>query len=94
MEKHVAVFTMKGCPFCDMMKNQLKEHNIDFIEMDIDENEEEYDIFSKITENEFVPAFMLMEIEGEEQNTNLFAPGRDYEEISDGVKIIREFYSK
>ena len=94
MEKHIALFTMKGCPFCDMMKDQLTEVGIEFLEMDIDENKEEYDIFSKITENDFVPAFMLMEIEGEDQKTNLFAPGRDYEMIDDGVKIIREFVEK
>ena len=36
MENEVKIFSMKGCPHCDNLKNKLKENNIDFIELDID----------------------------------------------------------
>ena len=39
MENEVKIFSMKGCPHCDNLKNKLKENNIDFIELDIDEKE-------------------------------------------------------
>ena len=97
MEKFLAVFTMKGCPHCVDMKRQLTESGIEFIDMDIDENEQEYEIFSKITENDFVPAFMIMEIDEndeETRETHLYAPGRDYEMIEDGIKIIKEHFGK
>ena len=39
MDKLLVVFTMKGCPFCDMMKDKLNENEIEFVERDIDEVE-------------------------------------------------------
>ena len=55
MDKLVILFTMDGCPYCVQMKDQLRESNIDFVERDIDEHKDEYDMFVVITQNEFVP---------------------------------------
>ena len=41
MDNIVVVFTMDGCPFCEMMKSQLIESQIDFVERNIREHEEE-----------------------------------------------------
>lgn len=92
MDKLLILFTMKGCPFCVMMKEQLEKENIHFYERDIDEHSDEYDMFVEITENEYVPAFMIVESPNDEPNTLLFAPERDFNEIEDGVKIIREHF--
>lgn len=92
MDKLLILFTMKGCPFCVMMKEQLEKENIEFYERDIDEHSDEYDMFVEITENEYVPAFMIVESPTEKPNTLLFAPERDFNEIEDGVKIIREHF--
>jgi glutaredoxin len=81
---------MNGCPFCEMMKEQLKESNIEFYERDIDEHKDEYDMFVEITENDYVPAFMIVESPGEEPKSLLFAPERDFNEISEGVDIIKK----
>jgi glutaredoxin len=86
--KLLIVYSMKGCPFCDIMKNMLSENNIKYHDMDIDENEEEYELFKKITENEFVPAFMI--IEKNTSKAELFAPSRDYNEISEAIEIIKK----
>lgn len=81
---------MKGCPHCVTMKDALKESNIEFVERDIDEYKDEYDIFVEVTENEFVPAFMIIEnVDTEIPNSLLFAPERDYNEITEGVEIIK-----
>ena len=94
-EQFIVVYTMKGCPFCVMMKEQLDSLNIPFIERDIHEQEEEYDLFvNAVGGNDFVPAFMIIETDGEKHKTKLFAPDRDFEEIVDGVKIIKENYEK
>jgi glutaredoxin len=81
---------MNGCPFCEMMKEQLKESNIEFYERDIDEHKDEYDMFVEITENEYVPAFMIVESPGESPKSLLFAPERDFNEISEGIDIIKK----
>ncbi len=94
MDKLVVLFTMEGCPFCVEMKNMLKEQNIDFVDRDIDEFEEEYELFVEITENDYVPAFMLIENYEKEPVSHLFAPDRDYKDIEDGVKIIKEWVEK
>jgi hypothetical protein len=73
----------------------LKEANIEFIDRDIDDHEEEYDMFVEATGNDFVPAFMLVENpESEKPNTGLFAPDRDYEDLEQGLGIIKEFFER
>lgn len=95
MDKLVILFTMEGCPYCVQMKDQLKESNIDFVERDINEHKDEYDMFVDITENEFVPAFMIVESpDTDDHKSYLYAPERDYDEIEEGVAIIKEHFGK
>lgn len=95
MEQLIVLYTMEGCPFCVTMKEQLESENIPFIVRDIDEEEEEYDMFVKaVGGNDYVPAFMIIETDGTKHKTEFFAPDRDYNEISDGVKIIKESYER
>lgn len=94
MDKLLVVFTMKGCPFCDMMKDKLVENKIVFVERDINEHSEEYDLFVEVTENEYVPSFMIIEDINGTPKTKLYAPERDYDEIDDGIKIIKEEFKK
>ena len=92
MDKVVVLFTMEGCPYCVDLKNMLNESNIEYYERDIYENEEEYNMFVKITENEYVPAFMLIESpDSEKTTTDLFAPDRDFQDINEGFDIIKSF---
>ncbi len=72
MDKLVVLFTMDGCPFCVDMKQMLIDEGIDFVDRDIDEHEEEYDLFVEITQNEYVPAFMLIENPENEFKSSLF----------------------
>jgi len=95
MDKLVILFTMEGCPYCVQMKDQLTESEIDFVERDINEHKDEYDMFVEITENEFVPAFMIVESpDTDDHKSYLFAPERDYDEIEEGVAIIKEHFGK
>lgn len=81
---------MKGCPFCEDFKKMLQEEGIDFFDRDIDEYEKEYDMYSKITENDMVPALLIIEGDGENHESFLYAPERNYNELSEAVKIINE----
>lgn len=92
MDKAVVLLTMKSCPFCVELKEMLDKSNIQFVDRDIDDYEEEYNMFVNITENDYVPAFMLIENpETEEPLTELFAPDRDFDDINEGFEIIKSF---
>jgi len=95
MGKIVVVFTMKTCPHCQVLKEMLESAEIDYIDRDIYEYEEEYDLFVEATGNDFVPAFMLIENpESETPTTGLYAPDRDFEDVDHGLKIIKEFFER
>lgn len=92
MDKLLILFTMDGCPFCQMMKDRLDEENINYFVRDIHEHEDEYEMFKEITGNDFVPSFMIVESPDDEPVSHLFAPERDYNEIDEGVNIIKEYF--
>jgi glutaredoxin len=95
MDKVVILFTMESCPYCHMLKEMLDKENINYYDRDINKHKEEYDMFVEATQNEFVPAFMLIESpESEEPSTNLYAPERDFDDLEDGVGIIKEFFER
>ena len=55
MDSQIVLFTMEGCPYCYDFKKMLNDNDIEFTELDINENQEEYDMFVQITGNDFVP---------------------------------------
>ena len=65
-ELSVIVYTMKNCPFCADFKDLLVKEGIEFYDRDIDEYKEEYDLFSEITENDMIPALLI--VEGDEKD--------------------------
>lgn len=85
---------MEGCPFCQIMKDKLDEEEIVFYDRDIAIYEEEYEMFKEITGNDFVPAFMIVESPDDEPTTHLYAPERDFNEIEDGIGIIKEHFNR
>ncbi len=90
MDKLLILYTMDGCPFCTMMKDKLNESNIIFHERDIDVHKDEYDLFVEITENEYVPAFMIIESDEQKQPiSSLYAPDRDFNDLDEGIEIIK-----
>ena len=94
MDKIAIVFTMKGCPYCVELKEMLDDSNINYVNRDIDEYSEEYDMFSEVVGNEYVPALMLIENPENDPKSHLYAPERDFSELEEAVKIIKEFYKK
>lgn len=91
--KIAVVYTMKGCPFCSMIKEELEKENLPYLERDIDDYSEEYDEFSKITENEYVPALMLLTLDEDENPSDviLLAPDRDFQDIFEGVEMVKDY---
>jgi glutaredoxin len=95
MDKIAVLFTMKTCPHCQDFKKMLNEAGLEYIERDVYEYEEEYEMFLEATGNEFVPAFMLIENpESKTPKTGLYAPDRDFEDMDQGFNIIKEFFER
>ena len=92
--KVAVVYTMEGCPFCQQIKEELKNNKLPFVERDIHEYQDEYDEFVRVTENEYVPAMMLLTLDEEENTSNvkLLAPDRDYEDIFEGVEMVKKYF--
>jgi glutaredoxin len=92
--KVAVVYTMDGCPFCQMIKEELEKNNLPYIVRDIDEYEDEYEEFVRVTQNEYVPALMLLTLDDEENasNVKLLAPDRDYEDIYEGVEMVKTYF--
>lgn len=83
---------MKGCPHCTTFKQMLQDNDIDFYDRDIDEYSDEFDIFVEITGKDYVPSFMLVdESESDEPIPMLFAPDLDFNELEEGLEIIKNF---
>ena len=71
---NVIVYTMKGCPFCTDFKEMLVNEGIEFYDRDIDEYEDEYEVFVEVTENDMIPALLIIESEDEDHKSFLYAP--------------------
>lgn len=91
--KVAVVYTMEGCPFCQMMKEELEKNNLPYITRDIHDYEDEYDEFVKITENEYVPALMLFTLDKDDNafDVKLLTPDRDFQDIYEGVEITKKY---
>lgn len=78
----VRVFSMKGCPHCDNLKNKLKENNIEFVELDVDDNELLYERFSKKVNNEFLPAMLI--------GKTAYVPEKSFNTIDEAVELVKK----
>jgi glutaredoxin len=86
--KQVVVFTMEGCPHCQEFKKILSENSVEYVNRDIHEHSDEYQMFSKV-KNDLVPAFMI--VDGDDTSkSGLFAPDQDYQTIEEALNIIKE----
>jgi glutaredoxin len=85
----VVVYTMKGCPFCVEFKEMLTNEGIEFFDRDIDEYKDEYDIFVEVTDNDMIPAMLIIEGDDDKHESFLYAPERNYNELVEAVSIIQ-----
>ena len=85
---NIIVFTMKGCPFCTEFKDILVKENIEFFDRDIEEYKEEYDLFSEITNNDMIPALLVIEGNEKSHESFLYTPERNYNELTEALTII------
>ena len=87
--KRVILYTMKVCPHCKNLKEQLIQNNIEFEERDVDKYNKQYERFVEITKNEYLPAFILYNLK--EGSTSRMTPDNDFETIEEAVDKIKKF---
>jgi glutaredoxin len=80
---------MKGCPFCTDFKDMLVKENIEFFDRDIEEYKDEYDLFVEVTDNDMIPALLIIEGDEESHESFLYAPERNYNELTEALDIIK-----
>jgi glutaredoxin len=86
----VVVYTMKGCPFCTDFKEMLVNEGVEFFDRDIEEYKEEYDLFVEITNNDMIPSLLIIEGDTDSHESFLYAPERNYNELTEALDIIQE----
>ena len=91
---NVIVYTMKGCPFCTDFKEMLTNEGNEFFDRDIDDYDEEYQLFTEVTDNDMIPALLIIETDNEKHESFLYAPERNYDELSEALSIIQEHRKK
>ena len=79
----VFIFTMKGCPWCVKLKEQLDEANITYETKDVDEYKTMYDNFVKLTKSELLPAVLV--------GKNALLPDKSFKTIEQAVEVIQGF---
>jgi glutaredoxin len=86
--KQLVVFTMEGCPHCQDFKKILSENNVEFVNRDIHEHSDEYQMFARV-KNDLVPAFMIVDDENT-SDSSLYSPDQDYQTLEEALNIIKE----
>ena len=83
MKEKITIYTSKTCPYCDQVKEKLKEFSIEFIEKDIVESKEEWENVWGLTSSPNVPTIKI--------GNEFLLPGRDFQHPQNLVDIIPNF---
>jgi hypothetical protein len=67
----------------------LVKENIEFFDRDIEEYKDEYDLFVEVTDNDMIPALLIIEGDEESHESFLYAPERNYNELTEALDIIK-----
>lgn len=91
MNYELVIYTMEGCSHCVEFKKLLEQENITYHDRDIDKYNKEYDMYSKITNTEFVPSVMLITgANTPNEKTHFFAPTKEYETIFEALDLVKK----
>ena len=88
MSEKIYVFSLKGCSHCHNLKLAFNEHNIKFLDVDVDQNEKMWESVVEQTGYDYVPTIMIFDDENED--ADVYIPSIDFENEEDMVKIINE----
>ena len=81
----VTVYTMSDCPYCSELKEILTNENIEFIDVNVnlEENEKEFSRIQKITESDSVPIVKV--------GKQLLVPNVSFQSIREAADLTKKF---
>ena len=81
----IKIYTITNCSFCAELKELLKTENIEFIDVnvDLDENEAEYNEINRISQSDDVPIIKV--------GKQLLVPNISFKSIKEGVELVKKF---
>ena len=84
----VRVYSIPECPYCSELKNILTSEGVEFIDINVDlpENEKEYDEISEITKSDQVPIVRV--------GKQLLVPNVSFTSIRQAADLVIKFLSE
>jgi glutaredoxin len=81
----IRIYTLKGCGYCNELKELLQKENIEYkdINVDLPENQKEFNKVLEITKSEYLPQILV--------NKRLLIANKSYQSISEAVELIKKF---
>jgi glutaredoxin len=84
----IRVYTMEGCPYCDKLKGLLKDDDIEFKEIDI--NDKKYKLeFNKIMEISGADSVPIVIVK-----KKILIPEKSFMTIEEGFEIIKKLLNE
>jgi glutaredoxin 3 len=81
----VRVYSIPECPYCTELKEILQNEGIEFIDVNVnlDENQEEYDKVYEITNSDEVPIVLV--------NKQFLIPNTSFKTIKEAANLTKKF---
>ena len=81
----IKIYTISNCPYCTELKNILTEEGIEFIDVDVnlEENEAEYNQIHEITKSDQVPIVKV--------GKQLLVPNVSFATIQEAAYLTKQF---
>jgi glutaredoxin len=81
----IKIYSIPDCPYCTELKNILTEEGIEFIDVDVnlEENEAEYNQIHEITKSDQVPIIKV--------GKQLLVPNVSFAKIQESANLTKQF---
>ncbi len=89
MSNQIVIFSLESCFHCASLKKRLKNENIQYIEIDIDTNQNMWDQVVNQTGHNVVPSVFISK--EEKDDGPIYIPGKDFEDEDTIVNIIKTY---
>lgn len=89
MSNTVIMFTLDGCDHCLTLKSKLREIDIPFQEIEINQNRTVWEQVVSQTGFNYLPTVFIKN--NIDDNGPVFVPGRDYENEDQIIEIIKSY---
>ena len=81
----IKIYSITNCPFCTELKELLTTEGIEFIDVNVDleENEVEYNEINRISQSDDVPIIKV--------GKQLLVPNVSFQSIKESVELVKKF---